>query len=393
MNGDNVINFSYLAISVLILFVVYAILKGMKNSFHKNKNNMSRNTILVETGKDIMRMQPDIFEVHLNRLKNSLTSLNNTFSDYDCDEIKQYLDSSHNDLQKFIKLNKNDMSDSDFCTLDSDDIIIDRYISNERELIQRKLMNKGELLQDSRQNEDDDSKQLYFKLQLLDIIVDIEIITFLIRNSVCKNGKIDIVNLHKLIEKMYENNCVKNQNAQQQKESNEYFSEPDLILDYDTTCEGELLAGYGMPGKCSKNVGSNSRKSQSSHNSEGSGFKTQYNTNNFGCAKYKKYNPYGADYAFYSDNQNSCNEQDNILYSVFSRDDIFQQNNTRPECISAQIFGSSDVVIEKNPGVKPKHRPFYDINHIKKERSRIHTLKNETNCKRSLMSDYDFLDA
>jgi hypothetical protein len=211
--GGKEITYRYLFISLVILFVVYYMLVNLRNNLHKKKNSLIENSILIESDDEVMRVKPDILDSHLNRLKDNLVLLNSSFDTKNCEIIRNYLENSHSDLQDFIRLQDltNNAVSNDICSVDNDDIIIDSYIAKERKLIERKLMEKNDLIYRSDVDEEEEERKtrsLRFKLALYDIIIDIEVITFLIRNSICKNGKIDMRNIHELLYQLYNNNCL-----------------------------------------------------------------------------------------------------------------------------------------------------------------------------------------
>lgn len=404
----------------------------MKDNIYINQNNLENNTILIKTDKDVMKIQPDLFDTHLNNLKMNLTILNKDFTQKNCLEIKKYLDLSHKDLQRFIIENKSpDME------------INDDFYKLDQELLRNKLLNRSDLSQLS--DKDDiytqlSEEQLELKLSLLDVIRDIETITLLLRNSRGENGRLDLINLHSVIEKMYQNKCLDGY-------GNELESEliyDDLLLrsNYDQThiinhefmtgdndpdssrCKDDnsyssssyedmLLQEYGMPGKHGGNLPQckSLDKSQLSQSINGN------TINNWSTGTGMKYSMNGLfqdSYNYGQASDNYCNEGINLNYSgnlSNLTNGLNVGNYTAPKIrqyTTKSIISEPSVIGESCENLSLKsfdpcnpnssmnsagNKSFCDIEQMREEKNKIKKLSTDMNFNRSLRNDYDYLDA
>jgi hypothetical protein len=196
--GLEPINYSYLVVSFIVLILCYYFLRSTQTQLYKKKMNDSvgqRKTIKVTTQKGEIYMDPNIFEMHIKRMKSHITELNKNFSDNECADLKKYLDKTKDNVNSYIKLNT-DSIDPDFCSPLNKNVLIDDSILNERELLKANL------------DTSDNSHKL--KHSILDLLIDMDIILFMIRSSLCKNGNLDLSFIDGLILELYRNNCINN---------------------------------------------------------------------------------------------------------------------------------------------------------------------------------------
>jgi hypothetical protein len=371
IDGES-LTYIYFIISTIILILVYYIMYNMNHEYDIKKNNLKNNIIVVQTENDIIKLDPDMFDIHINRLKNNLILLNKNFTENNCENIKKYLDKSNDDMKNFIKMQNSSSKlnvDDEFCNIENNNII-DSWLSQEKEMLEKKLVNKNNLLYNESTKIDE------FRLSILNIIIDIEIITFLIRNSLCKNSKINLINLHKLIAEMYNDYCVNNKDTNKNNIAyNDMENNYEIYLSYisDFNKNKICLDDYnGIPNKNTEHIyvkNNNSKLSQ-----------------DINCEPSN--HPNGSDLF--------CNESENILYSNnmnnLNDENLKQKKNLNCHAACDTVFSDSDTNTS-NISKKPiTYNPWYNINYIRNERNNLKNLTTDINCSRSLRNDYDFID-
>ena len=138
MSGKQVvesINYTYLGVSVVLLIVSYYLLYSTKLETHKEKKKgeIRKDTVLVQTDKGEIKMDPNIFEMHMNKMKDNIIKLSENLSNSKCGVIKQYLDDTKDNTKSFIELNNGNYKD--FCNLDTQYKLVDNHILKEREFL------------------------------------------------------------------------------------------------------------------------------------------------------------------------------------------------------------------------------------------------------------------
>jgi hypothetical protein len=195
------VNYKYLGISILFLIITYYYLHDTKIHIHKKEiNNSHKTSIKVETAKGEILMDPNIFEMHMTRLKDNIINLHKNFKPDDCPKLKKYLKNAKVKTNAYINVNTKDTKPS-FCDINEKNKILDDYVLQERELLKNKLSNKTE--KDDDETIDSDN----MRYQLLELIIDIDIILFLIRASLCKKGSLDLSCLDSVILELYRTKC------------------------------------------------------------------------------------------------------------------------------------------------------------------------------------------
>ena len=89
------INYSYLGAAIVLLIICYYFLQSTKEKLHKKnleKDDIQRKSIKVQTNKGEIAMDPNVFEMHMKRMKDNIIELNKNFSAKDCGNIKKYLE-------------------------------------------------------------------------------------------------------------------------------------------------------------------------------------------------------------------------------------------------------------------------------------------------------------
>jgi hypothetical protein len=203
-NSIEYVNYSYLIIATVLLFICYYYLQNTKTALHAKKlerDDRQRKTVTVKTKKGDVKMDPNIFELHIKRMKDNILELNKNFSGKDCGSIKKQLERTKMTMEKYIKMNTNEIS-SDFIRMGSKIQLVDDHILQESEMVKKKLANITE------SDSDSDILSDEIKYSILEILIDIDIILFLIKSSLCNKGILDLSTIDNLIIKLYRNNCL-----------------------------------------------------------------------------------------------------------------------------------------------------------------------------------------
>lgn len=199
-NTKENINYTYLCVATILLIISYYLLHTLKKE-HKEKEkreSSSKNTILVQTSKGEIKMDANIFEIHMNRMKGNIISLSENMSGSKCSVIKKYLETTKQNTKSFIELNHNN---KDFCKMDIQYKMVNPQILKERELLRKKMLKETVL-------ETDESKEAdKMRYSILELLIDIDIILFLVRASLCKTGKVDLSVMDSFLIELYRINC------------------------------------------------------------------------------------------------------------------------------------------------------------------------------------------
>jgi hypothetical protein len=194
------INYKYLGTTVVFLLLAYYYLYATKQQLKKRETqNVFKDSVRVLTKKGEIYMDPNIFEMHMSRVKENIISIHKNFDKTDCSSIKAYLDDAKINIEEYIKMNV-DQSSMSMCEYKNIDNIFNDNILQESEILKHKLANITE--RDDKDNSDE------FRYKLLELILDMDIIMFLIKTSLCKNGSVDLSALDKVVLELYRTNCV-----------------------------------------------------------------------------------------------------------------------------------------------------------------------------------------
>ena len=220
------VNYSYLTVSIIVLIICYYFLQSTQSKLHEKiviDNDNQKKTIKVQTANGEIYMDPNIFEMHMTRMKNNIIELQKNLSYKDCNELKQYVDNIKKNTNSYIDINTN--SSSDFCDIHSRTDLIDDYILQERDILKKKLESNAETTLDNTSPDN-------IKHSILELVVDIDIILLLVRSSLCKNGKLDLSSIDNLILELYNKKCINKPNYVQKTNDNyELKLEPDTDIE------------------------------------------------------------------------------------------------------------------------------------------------------------------
>jgi hypothetical protein len=203
------INFNYLGLAIVFLITTYYWLEHTKQTITKKEKRIAKNGntgshIMVTTKKGDIEMDTNVFEHHMRRMKDNIVQLNQKFTQKECSELKKYLENAKIKTKNYIDLNKVNNSSNDFCNLDSRYKLVNSYILQEREMLRLKLeTGKSKTILDT---DDIDADEIRYSI--LELLIDIDIIIFLMRSSLCKKGRFDMTSLDQVIIELYNSNCT-----------------------------------------------------------------------------------------------------------------------------------------------------------------------------------------
>jgi hypothetical protein len=217
----------YLIVSVIILILSYCLLKFTKKNVHliSNINDLQNTqynkTINLKTCKNSIEIDSNLFEMHMNRLKNNIFNISNNMSAMDCRGLKKYLQNSNINLKKNINSIKK--NDKDFCS-DEFNRLMDINIINYKKELESKynLTNKITTKSDMDSAED-------LRDKIIDVLIDMEVISFLIRNTSCKRNKVDISYIDELLAQIYKKKCNSVENFVSNLNDDKYFKDQTSI--------------------------------------------------------------------------------------------------------------------------------------------------------------------
>ena len=211
------IEHKYLCISIILLIISYYFVKFTKNNldYISNINDANDNkfnkTIKFKKNNKYEELDSNLFEMYINKLKISLIKLSSNITNKECQDLKKYLDKSKVILSREIENIKDNSKkyDKDFCK-DEFNRLIDLNIVEYR----KKLIKENNI---SNINKIDNLKE-----EIIDILIDMEIISYIIRNTSCKKNKIDISYIDVLLHQLYNTKCNSIDNTIEQFVSNDF---------------------------------------------------------------------------------------------------------------------------------------------------------------------------
>jgi hypothetical protein len=219
MSGLESIDYKYLGVAVVFLLLAFFYLTNTKKGIKQHTNDKTFNSsVKVLTSKGEIYMDPNIFEKHMERMKETIINIHQNFDKRDCPKLKVYLDNAKIQTEGYIQMNKKSIN-TDFCNVDNKLDLFDDNILKERTLLKKKLDVKTKL-----DDNDDDTISDKMKYNLLELMIDIDIILFLVKSSICKKGTLDLSSLDQVILEMYRNNCNDDEKTEAFNRSDNIFS-------------------------------------------------------------------------------------------------------------------------------------------------------------------------
>jgi hypothetical protein len=197
----NNLNYKYLGFAVIFFLITYYFLYITKKSIVQYDIDIKmkdKSSIKVLTSKGEIYMNSNIFEMHMNRVKETIHKLTKNITTKDCNSLKKYLDDANINIKNYITLNTND---TNALCANNNNIFNDSVIK-ERELLKKKLDKT------LKRDDIDDDISDNIKYNILNLVIDIDIILFLIKGSVCKKGFIDLTSIDKVILELYRSKCT-----------------------------------------------------------------------------------------------------------------------------------------------------------------------------------------
>ena len=211
--------------TIVLLIVTYYILRRTKSYIHKkelDESDIERKSIRVKTVKGDIYMDPNIFEMHINRMKDNISKLNESLTSKDCKLVKNYLDRAKISARNYININSNNMK-ADFCKSNNLFKLINDNVLQERDLLKKKMTSKSE------QDSEEDNRADHLRSDILELLTDMDIILFLVRSSLCKKGKMDLSLIDQLVLELYRANCEDEQDHSNEFDTNYFQSRPDPV--------------------------------------------------------------------------------------------------------------------------------------------------------------------
>lgn len=200
MSYNKELNYKYLGYSILFFILAYYYLHITRKSVHTYGIVMQKNdksTIKVITQKGEIYIDKNNFELHMDKIKKNISKLSKDVTNLDCPILKEYLHNAKINTRQYIDLNSSELNS--FCNNKSN--IFNSKIIEERELLKKRLDKK------TKRDDIGGSSDDQIRYELLDLIVDIDIILFLIKTSICNKGHINLSTLDNVILELYRNSC------------------------------------------------------------------------------------------------------------------------------------------------------------------------------------------
>lgn len=236
------INYKYFGIAIVFLLLTYYYLSSTKDHIYKKEiYNKKYENVKIKTKNGNITMDPNIFEMHMLRTKDNIVFLQKNFNPKKCDMIKKYLENAKNHIKKYIHLNTENIND-EFCDFKTRFKLVDDNLVKEREMLKNKLSNKTLVDYDDKEEVEDDN----IRYAILELLIDIDIILFLIRSSLCKKGEMDLSVLDQIIMELYRNNCIN-------KSSKDFKHSMDNIIHYSINPDASVFM-ESQPEKISRSV-------------------------------------------------------------------------------------------------------------------------------------------
>ncbi len=319
------INFLYLTISVIILITVYNFLNNSEEPSDTEK-------AYIEIHNKVYEVSPDKCDVYLNNIHNNLKLLHRAADKTACNKLRVYIDQARADLQNFT--HRHGMSPNDL------------------DLLRYDIINKHGLLKDSLS---DDRQDTETDKAFADILIDLEIIVYMVRHSLCQDRPLVLTNLYTLMEQLYSVRC---HNGRTYSEGVSAFTDyvPEL---YDTTALDIMESEFANV--CARGPSTNSECSQNIEKNV-------------------------------LDDEDYSVEKETPLYIAKNPENKSPQVKVDKRLLVSQEFDCSADYILSQKGSQP-YVPFCDIAKLRAERAKLRAKTTDLAFNRSLRSDYDYLDA
>lgn len=279
--------------------------------------------IIIETKKNTYAVPQDMCEIYLNNMKKNLLLLYKSFNKEKCKDLYLYIKETHNELQKFTN------SDLE---------------ANDADLLRYDIINKLDLLK---------SDDLKLHKSFINIILDIELILYLIRTSSCSNKRLTLNSMHNLMKSLYMNRCSDTltytdlYNNDDVSKVNEMFTNNDEL-----DISGADIIKSTLP-----------NFSKSIHTTQ---------------SQDVRYDMNGEEYT-------------NQLETPIYKSEISSGNKIMKKDLVSQNFDCSSDYILSYKSSQP-YVPLCDINKLRSERVKLKALTTDLTFNRSLRNDYDHLD-
>lgn len=199
--------YKYLCVSIILLMISYYFLKFTKNNMfyisniNEIENNKFNKTVYLKNNNEL-EVDSNLFEMYMGKLKNNIIKTSSNITNEECRGLKKYLDKSKSILNREIDNIKK--YDNNFCTNEFDRLINLNVVEYRKKIDKELNIHNSDKLKNESNNL---NKVDELKDKIIDILVDIEIISYLIRNTSCKRNEVDISYINTLLQQIYNTKC------------------------------------------------------------------------------------------------------------------------------------------------------------------------------------------
>jgi hypothetical protein len=201
------VNYKYFGIAVVFLIMTYYFLTITQKSIHKKileKEETSGVTVITEKGK--VTLDPNIFEMHMKRIKENITYIKSNINTKKCSELKKYLKKAKLLTSEYLNANQDDLT-IDFCNSNRMLFLNDETIK-EKELLKKKFKTIVEHDASSDDEDDSDDEANKVKYMTIELLMDMDIILLLLKSSMCKNKTLNLNAIDQIVLDIYRMKCV-----------------------------------------------------------------------------------------------------------------------------------------------------------------------------------------
>ncbi len=334
----------YVVILFIIVIAVYSI------SYDRKNGSCGGNSIIIETKKMSYDVPVNICDIYLMNILKYIKLLYDSADRTKCIKLNKYINASIADLQKFNQTRNIQVDDVD--------------------LVKYGFVDQYKFYKDLERNGDEkdslDNDRLFVNL-----IINMELVLHMIRNSKCDDKKLVLISVHNLMEYLHRNKCrdVDNMYDSVYKDISNFsedFADKNNTDQYYVDKYEEAWDIMGLD-----ETGLNIRRSAIKP-VKGASINTNYSQNTERDVL--------ADEFF-------ANEQESLLYKA----DSLREKYRILDQVPSQEFECSADYILTSKSSQP-YTPFCDINKLREEREKLRKKTLDLNFNRSLRNDYDYLD-
>jgi hypothetical protein len=213
MTAPEKVNYKYFGIAVVFLIMAYYFLTITQKSIKKKaikKEETNGVSVITEKGK--ITLDPNIFEMHMKRIKENITYIKNNINTKKCSELKEYLNKAKLLTSEYLNANQNSLN-TDFCNSNRMMFLNDETIK-EKELLKKKFKTIIEHDASSDDEDDTDDEVNKLKYTTIELLMDMDIILLLLKSSMCKNKTLNLNAIDQIVLDIYRMKCVDTESMQ-----------------------------------------------------------------------------------------------------------------------------------------------------------------------------------